>query len=168
MNSFKLYIIQSIVKILPETRLFGLKRFLYRFAGVNIGENVRICSSVRILGNGELIIGNNTWIGHEALIISSSKIQIGANVDIAPRVYIGTGTHAIDINSSNIAGVGISKDIIIEDGCWLGVSSVILPSVILRKKCVIAAGTVLTKSFDETHFLIAGVPAKKIKSLLNK
>ncbi len=166
MNSVILHIIKIITFALPETRFFNFKCFLYKLAGVKIGKNVRICSSVRILGSGVLIIGDNTWIGHETTIISSSKIEIGANVDIAPRVYIGTGTHVIDVNSANIAGEGLNKDVIIEDGCWLGVASVILPGVTIRKKCVIAAGTVLNKSLNVTCFLIAGVPAKEIKSLL--
>lgn len=167
MNSVLLYFIKIITFFIPETRGFGVKRFLYRSAGVKIGKNVRICSSAKILGNGHLEIGDNTWIGPDAFIISSSKIRIGSNVDIAPKVYIGTGTHVIDLSSANVAGEGISKDVFIENGCWLGVNSLILPGVVVKEKCVVAAGSLLNKTIDKTHVVIAGIPAKEIKSLLS-
>lgn len=164
MNSTLLFIIKFILVFLPDTRCFGIKRALYRFAGVKVGKNVRICSSAKISGNGNLSIGDNTWIGHDAMIICSSNISIGSNVDIAPRVYIGTGTHVIDVISENIAGKGNNKDVVIEDGCWLGVQSVILPGVTVKSKNVVAAGAVVTKTF-EPLVMLAGVPATIIKDL---
>lgn len=129
-----------------------------------MGNNVRICSSAKILGNGCLTIGDNTWIGHETLIICSSTVIIGSNVDIAPRVFIGTGTHEIDINTAGIAGQGVSKDIEIADGCWLGAGSIILPGVKVGYKSVIAAGAVVTKDIDP-YTMVGGVPARIIRTL---
>lgn len=159
-----LFIVRFIVMLFPDTRFFSFKRGLYRLAGAELGKNVRICSSARIIGNGNLSIGENTWIGHESMIVCSSNVTIGANVDIAPRVYIGTGTHEIDLRTPGIAGKGISKDIKIGDGCWLCVNSSILPNVEIGEKSVVAAGAVVTKNF-ESYTLLAGVPAKVIKSL---
>lgn len=150
--------------LLPETRCFALKRWLWRRAGVRIGCNVRICSSTKILGAGELSIGDNTWVGNQCIIISSSRITIGANVDIAPKVYIGTGTHTIDPQSEHIASTGISRDVIIGDGCWLCVNSIILPGAELAAKTVVGAGAVVGSVFNEGSILVAGIPAKKIKS----
>lgn len=164
MNPALLFIFGLIINLLPDTRFFGFKRLLYRTAGATIGKNVRICSSVKISGNGKLIVGDGTWIGHETLIISSSSIMIGCNVDIAPRVYLGTGTHEINLKSPGIAGEGISRSIIIGDGCWLGVGSTILPGTELGDKCIVAAGAVLTKNFP-SYKMVAGVPAKIIKDL---
>lgn len=149
---------------LPETRFFALKCWLLKRAGVKIGKNVRICSSAKILGNGKLAVGDNTWIGHECLIICSSNIKIGSNVDIAPRVYIGTGTHIVDVNSKNVAGAGISKDVVVGDGCWIGVNSIILPGVSIEEKVIVAAGSVVTKDILTLN-LVGGVPAKPIKKI---
>lgn len=158
-----LYLFSFIICILPDTRCFGLKRILYRLAGAQIAKNVRICSSAKIIGNGNLSIGENTWIGHQVLIISTSIIQIGSNVDIAPRVYIGTGTHEIDIQTPGIAGKGLSKDILIDEGCWLCAGSYILPGSIIGKKSIVGAGAVVNGTF-ESFSLIAGFPAKIVKS----
>lgn len=164
MNTVILYIYNCITIVLPETKCFGFKNSVLRLARVTIGKNVRICSSTKILGNGTLSIGDNTWIGHQGLIISSSNISIGSNIDIAPRVYIGTGTHLIDLNSENIAGLGVSKDVVIRDGSWIGVNSTLLPGTIIGKKNIIAAGSVITKS-TEDNSMYGGVPAKLIKKL---
>ena len=51
------------------------------------------------------------------------------------------------------------------DNCWLGANVVILPGVELGNHVVVAAGTVVTKSFLQDDILLAGVPAKVTKEL---
>ncbi len=84
------------IKIAPETRCFSIKRSLLRLVGYEIGHDVRVCSSARFLGAGHIILKEGTWIGHESMLVSTSLISVGAKVDIAPKVYIGTGTHIVD------------------------------------------------------------------------
>lgn len=72
---------------------------------------------LRIKGNCKLVIGNNTWIGHNCLIVCSANIMIGSDVDIAPMCYIGTGSHEITPYSDKIAGNGYSLPIRISNGC---------------------------------------------------
>lgn len=138
---------------------------MLRLAGAKVGENVKLSSSLKIYGAGDLSIGNNTWIGYQTFIVCSSRVDIGSNVDIAPRVYIGTGTHTINVDTAHVASSDISKDVKIEDGCWLCVNSVILPGVIIGKKSVVAAGAVVSRSFEDGKILIAGVPAIRKKNL---
>lgn len=159
-----LYLIKFIICFLPESRCFKIKRILYRIAGVTIGKNVRICTSVSIYGNGKLIIGDNTWIGHQTCIICSSEVVLGCNVDIGPRVYIGTGSHQIDGIGEHSAGEGYNGNIYIDDGVWLGANVTILPNVVLGKKCIVAAGAVVTKCFVP-FTLLGGIPAKEIKNI---
>ena len=79
---------------MPATRFFKVKRGLLRWAGATIGSNVRIVSSAKFYLTGQLIIGDNTWIGHEVLVVGGdAPVCIGKNVDIAPRVNIITGGH---------------------------------------------------------------------------
>ncbi|MGM0945460.1 MAG: acyltransferase [Bacteroidota bacterium] len=164
MSSFKLYLIRLLLLFIPETRGFGLKRTLYRWAGVKVGKQVRICSSAFIAGAGELRIGKNTWIGHQAMIISTSLVEIGMNVDIAPKVLISTGSHEIDLQGERIAGKGTSEPIYIGDGSWLGAGSIILPGSQIGEKAIVAAGAVVKRKVD-TLTLVGGVPSKIIKKL---
>lgn len=164
MNSLKLYLFGCLIHHLPETRAFGFKRKLYRWTGVEIGDNVRICSSVKIIGAGSLEIGDNTWIGPETFISASSSIKIGSNCDIAPRVFIGDGTHELTPNRDRVADIETCHPIIIGDGCWICADATIIAGVEIGKKCVVAAGAVVTKSFEDLT-MIGGVPAKVIKNI---
>lgn len=160
------YLNKFILFFIPETRGFALKRFLYRLQGYEIGENTRICSSARLFGSGSIVIGNNVWIGPEVMIISSSKIMIEDNVDIAPRVFIGTGTHTMGDIPERMAGTGISKDIKVKNGAWLGSNVTIQPGVVVAEMSVVNSGAVVTKDFP-SYSMVAGIPAKVIKDLRN-
>jgi len=149
---------------LPETRLFGFKAYLLQLAGARLGSNVRVCSSVSILGRGHLVVGDDTWIGHQVMICASSRVTIGKGVDIGPRVYIGTGTHEIDFYGAHSAGLGINHDVVIADGVWLGVGCIVLPGVTIGEKSVIAAGAVVTEDVLP-RVMVGGVPGRVIGSL---
>ena len=164
MRSSILYLAGIFMRLLPETRLFGLKRCLLRLAGARLGNNVRVCSSAAILGVGRLEVGDDTWIGHQVLICVGSNVTIGKNVDIGPRVYIGTGTHEIDRQGQRSAGAGANRDVVIEDGAWLGGGCIVLPGVTVGGKSVIAAGAVVTEDVP-SGVLAAGVPARIIKTI---
>lgn len=165
MNSIITHFNNLLLPLLPETRCFGLKRAMWRLAGAKVGRGVRISSSVKIVCNGLLEIGEGTWLGSQVLLAPASKIVIGKNCDIAPRVYIGNGTHEISPDADRVAGKDVALDVSIGDGCWLCANSSILSGVTMGNKCVVAAGAVVTKSFKEDKVLIAGVPAEIKKKL---
>lgn len=164
MNSILLSLTNRVVHLLPATRCFALKSFLFRLCGAKIGKNVRICSSVRILGDSSLEIADNVWIGHDTIIIASAPVTIGAFVNIAPRCYIGTGTHEIDLRGNSIAGKGLSLPIRIKEGAWLCTHTIVVAGATIGKKSVTAAGAVVLDSIPDGE-MWGGVPAKRIKSL---
>lgn len=160
MNSLKLYLVGHLIHLLPETRLFSLKNTLLRWAGVSIGNNVRICSSIYIIGNGKLSIGDNTWIGPNCFISSSSKIVIGNNCDIAPCCRLMTGSHEIDLEGGRIAGKGYNADIIVGDSTWVCTGSTILGGSTIGKYSLIAAGSITKGSYTDKK-LLKGILAKE-------
>lgn len=165
MKSGKLYVCMLLFRLFPETRFFGLKASLLRWAGAAVGRGVRICSSVTILGPGRLEIGDDTWVGPQVLIVSGSCVRIGRCVDIAPKVFIGTGTHQPDAEGKHSAGSGINRDVVIGDGVWLGVCSTILPGISIGHKAVVAAGAVVTRDVPEMK-VVGGIPAEILKDLV--
>jgi len=88
------------------------------------------------------------------------KIYIGDYTQIAPGVGIISSNH--DLYNSTIQVTG---KVVIGKYCWLGMNSIILPDVELGDFTVVAAGSVVTKSFPEGHCVIGGVPARVIKQL---
>ncbi len=88
-------------------------------------------------------------------------IKIGKNVWIGPKVSIISMNHDVTNYHHFINDPAIT----IGDNCWLGAHCLILPGVRLGNHIVVAAGTVVTKSFEEDNLLLAGVPARIIKKL---
>ena len=167
MKSWKIYIYNMIARLLPETRCFSLKSAMLRWCGAKIGSNVRINSSAHILGIGNLEIGNDVWIGNDCIIMpmSPATLKIGNCVDIAPGVYISTGTHEINHgHDGHSAGIGMNMDIIICDGAWLGACSVVLPNVTIGERAVIGAGALVNRNIP-SHSVAVGIPAKPIRNL---
>lgn len=156
------YLVNLFLFFLPSSRCFGFKRFLLSLAGATIGKNVKVMR-IRVSGV-KLIVGNNTFIGDDTLIIGgNSTIKIGQNCDISSRVNIISGSHEIG-NIERAAGKGYSRDIIIEDGVWVGFGVTILNGVTIGKGSIVAAGSVVTRTFP-TGVLIAGVPAEIKRTL---
>lgn len=166
MRPSRLYVYKLVVSILPETRFFKLKAALLRWCGATVGRNVRINSTAIIQGCGGLEIGNNVWIGPRVHIMSGkgSVVSIGDCVDIAPHVYIGTGSHEIAIDGCRAAGRGFNKSIAINSGVWLCARVVVLPGVCIGNMAVVAAGAVVTCDV-QGHAVSGGVPCRKIRQL---
>lgn len=88
-------------------------------------------------------------------------IYIGKGSYIAPNVGIITANHKLDNLDEHVDG----KDVIIGTKCWIGMNSVILPGVELGDNTIVAAGSVVTKSFPQGKVVVAGVPAQIIKEI---
>ena len=91
------HIINTFLWFLPPTRLFLLRNFLLKIAGIKLGRNIRLCGRSWIYGRGDLLISNDTWISPGAIILTneSATIKIGARCDIGPSVEFITGGHDI-------------------------------------------------------------------------
>ena len=88
-------------------------------------------------------------------------IQIGNYTQIASNVGIQSANH----NLFDLRKYVDAEPIIIGDYCWIGMNTIILPEVELGDFTIVGAGSVVTKSFQEGYCVIAGNPAKKIRTL---
>ena len=152
-----------MVKLLPASRCYGLKARMLRWCGAKVGKNVQMFSP-KIMGDFELELGDNVWIGHEALIFGAagSKITVETNAKIASRAIVVTGSHEYSIKYDNIAGPGRAEDIRICSGAMVGTATIILPGKTIGAKSHVAAGAVVTKDVPPM-VRVAGVPARVIK-----
>lgn len=173
---------------------FGRKVQLFNKRNIYFGNNVVLGDFVKLsgLGEGKLQLGNNVNIGSFSQVIISSSfnnigkyIEIGDNVGIGEYAYIGGGG-GTKIGANTIVGQYLSihpenhnylnsemlireqgvsrKGIDIGENCWIGSKVTVLDGVKIGNNSVIAAGSVVTKSFP-SNSMIGGVPAKLIKSI---
>ena len=128
----------------------------------SIGKNSTI-ESFACINNavGPVIIGDESRIGLSNTIIG--PVKIGSNTNLAQNIVISGLNHgyeAIDIPPKDQPCT--TSKITIGDGCWIGANATITAGVTLGKHTIVAAGSVVTKSFPG-HCVIAGSPARIIK-----
>lgn len=166
-NSRKMYFLNLIFKFLPPTRVWKFKIRCLRWAGVVIGDDVEYVSSAKIQGQMNLSIGNNCFIGHEALIFGAagSSITLEDYAKVGSRSIVVTGYHRYSPDGDCIAKDGIYKDVVIKRGAVVSTNCIILPGITIGEMAHVAAGSVVTKDVPP-YTRVAGNPARPIRNLL--
>lgn len=147
-------------------------------------DTILACSITFESSNGEVVIGNKTFIGASNLICRS-KIEIEDKVFIAWGVYLyDHDSHSInyierekDIDqqlSDYRNGVNFikgknwdvvnSKPIKICSNVWVGMNCIILKGVTIGEGAIVGAGSVVTKDVP-AWTIVGGNPAKVIKQI---
>lgn len=150
-----------------------------------IGQNIIFEDNVRILGPGDIILGDNVYVGHNTVLqsyhqnklIIGSNVWIGANcfinaaggikiesdVGIGPAVKIITAVHDLKLDDLGpIIDLPLKyAPVKIGQGCDIGIGATIMPGVTVAQGTQVGAGAVVTKNTTR-YSIVAGVPAKKI------
>ena len=112
---------------------------------------------------GDVVIGDHTRIGLHCTVIG--PVTIGSHVNLAQGITVTALNHNFEDAGLRIDEQGVStKAVTIGDDVWIGTNAVILPGVTIGRHVVVAAGAVVTKDVPD-HSLVAGVPAKVVKSI---
>ena len=111
------------------------------YVGVNTNAGTR--PGCYIQGIGGVYIGNYVNFAHNIGIISANHDENDQTKHVKKAVHIG-------------------------DYTWIGQGAVILPGVTLGPRTIVGANAVVTKSFPDGFCVIAGNPAKLIKTLDSK
>ena len=132
--------------------------------GADIKPTTNIDFSVKVVSAKKMKILDNCFIGKDCYLDCSGGVEIGKNSIIAPSVFVASRNHVFDDANLPTKEQGyVYKMTIIGEDCWIGFGAKIMPGVTLGKGCVVGAGSVVTKSFDDFD-VVAGNPAKRISS----
>lgn len=91
----------------------------------------------------------------------NGRVILGKGCYIAPGTGFITANHDPADADAHLPG----RDIVLGEGCWIGMNAVILPGVVLGPHTSVGAGSVVTKSFPEGYCIILGSPARKIREV---
>jgi maltose O-acetyltransferase len=142
-----------------------IRNILLRMSGLRIHPSAMIREGVYI-GSRKIKMEKGVYVNIGCFLDGSAAIILREKARIGPHVRILTGTHTY-ANSviRRCAGcIDINREVIVERGCWVGMGTTILPGVVIKEGCVIAANATVTKS-TSANGLYAGTPAKRIKDL---
>ncbi|WP_158090252.1 acyltransferase [Kiloniella majae] len=129
----------AYISIMPPS----LSAFIHKKRGVKIDDykSVYIAANVLIDTNfpEEITIGNDVYITRGAKIIAHTSYTPPVQRIVKREYTLGK--------------------VIIEDGAYIGVNAVVLPSVCIGKCVIIGAGAVVTKDVP-AYAIAVGVPAR--------
>ncbi|MFB3764137.1 MAG: DapH/DapD/GlmU-related protein [Methanotrichaceae archaeon] len=132
---------------------------------IHIGNNVYIGHNAMLHGyhRNDIFIGDHTWVGQGCFFHGAGGIRIGNAVGIGPMVKILTSVHREEKLSKPIIFCDLEFDkVVIEDGCDIGLGSIILPGVEIGEGSIVGAGSVVTDDIPP-YSVFAGNPAKLLR-----
>lgn len=169
---FFLVLYYSIAQYLPDSyipflgtlsnwiRIFCIKHFVKKAGKI---DTINRCV---YLGNGrDVELGDHCTLGANCSIPNDTIV--GNYSMISRQVYILHGNHRYESPNIPIKLQGSHSNLrtIIEDDVWIGMRSFLTPGRHVKKGTIVAAGSVLTKDFEE-YSIVGGNPAKLIKKRL--
>ena len=128
-----------------------------------IGDDFSIWSTHRqtlVCGWGKIRIGDRVFLNSGSIVFSAVSVTIEDDVALANEAYV------MDSDSHGVEGRPVREEpVVIGRGSWVGARAIILPGVTIGPRCVIAAGSVVSRDVPgET--LVGGNPAKEIRKLV--
>lgn len=137
----------------------GLKVFWLKAFGAKIGIGVVIKPNVNIKYPWKLYVGNYCWVGEEVWIDNLADVKIGNHVCISQGAMLLCGNHNYKKTSFDL----IVKEIILEEGTWIGAQSVVCPGVTCASHSILSVNSVATKNM-EAYTIYQGNPAKSVRT----
>ena len=158
-----------MLKISPGARISTMADIEDSVRGsvIDIEEGVTIDSFVKIKpagGTGDVLIGAGTTINSGVAIYSGNGVSIGKRCAIAANCTFAPVNHEYNSTDKPITEQGFRPSrggVIVEDDVWIGANAVLLDGTILRKGCIVGAGTVV-RSEIPANAICVGIPARVI------
>lgn len=130
-------------------------QFVVVLSGAKIGAECNICAHVLI--ENDVVIGNRVTV--------KSGVQLWDGLRVGDDVFIGpNATFTNDLFPRSKQYTGKFLETTIENGASIGAGAVILPGLTIGARCLVAAGSVVTKNVAQKS-LVRGNPAKHVRFL---
>jgi acetyltransferase-like isoleucine patch superfamily enzyme len=147
--------------------VFEAGALVFHPENVHIGADVYIGHYAILKGyyRNTLVVGDGAWIGQHCFLHAAGGLRIGRQVGVGPGARIITSQHALPADRSQpvMAGPLRMAQVVLEDGCDVGVGAIILPGVTVGAGAQIGAGAVVTRDVPPGA-ISAGVPARVLRT----
>ena len=128
-----------------------------------IPQSTTICPPFHCDHGTGIILGENVFMNYDCIMLDGGYIRIRKHTLVGPHCQFYTPQHPMDYVERR-EEKETAYPITIGEDCWLGGNVVVCPGVTIGNRCIIAAGSVVTKDIPDDS-LAAGVPAVVKRSL---
>lgn len=135
-----------------------------RGSRIVVGADSQIDSFVKIKptgGSGDVVIGDRSYLNSGCVLYSGNGITIGNDVLIAANCTLAPVNHAFLDRNRLIHEQGFATSrggLVIEDDVWIGANCVLLDGAVLRRGCVVGAGSLVLGEMP-AYSVCRGIPA---------
>ena len=126
---------------------------------ISIGK-FTILNGTTLVCKKNIIIGNHCMLAWGSVLTDSWIDGSIFPVEVRQAILKQTAANAL----RNYPFFGEAAPIVLEDNCWVGFDSVILPGVRLGRGCVVGCKTIVDKDVPP-YAVITGCPAKIVRYL---
>lgn len=159
-----------MIDIHPTARVSPLADLEASVRGTRIVVGARsvIDSFVKIKpagGSGDVLLGEQVVLNSGCVLYSGHGIRIGNQVAVAANCTFAPVNHAYADPTRPIMEQGFAPSrggIVVEDDCWIGANCVLLDGAIVRRGCVVAAGSVVRGELAPFG-VYGGQPLRRLK-----
>lgn len=114
--------------------------------------------------NNRFEVGECTDVGDVAVALHGNVCKIGKHCMFSSGIEIWTDGHSvIDFETKEVLNLPRTP-VLIGDHCWIGRKVTFTKNAQVPNDCIVGIGSVVTKPFAEEHCVIAGNPARQVKS----
>lgn len=146
-------------------------------ASLEIGAGCYLGRYVELGAGGDILIGDQTSIQDRSVLVGD--VRVGRYCVLSLNVLLTSGRHyfdewpsilirdqdkrvAFDLELQTVH----SQPIVVEEDCWLGMNSVIMPGVTVGRGSVVGSNAVVTSNLPP-YSVALGVPARIIRRRFN-
>ena len=158
---------------IPSTDGAARRALLERLLG-GVGDGVWIEPPFFCDYGAQIVIGANTFINTNCVMLDSAAIRLGANVLLGPGVQLLTATHPVraadrlppdwDPASGQARYRTRAAPIVIGDNVWVGAGALVMPGVTIGADTTIGAGSLVTRDVPR-GVLAFGQPCRAVREL---
>lgn len=162
--------------VIKLNKILGLGKLVIELpnvegSSIQIGRNNHIGRTLTLVAHntpkkkskgGIFIDSNNIFNGHCTIVAPTDEnkmVKIGScNLFATDINIIGAQDHLVfDINTKRV--LNVEGNLEIGDKIWIGKCVTILSKAKIPSNSVVAMNSIVTKKFDKTNILLAGIPA---------
>ncbi len=136
-------------------------------AELRIGRNfkMRDGAKIRVRKGAVCIIGNNSSVNSNNMIVCHERIEIGDDVQLSPNVQIYDHDHDFSPEGGVKAGKYKTAPVKIGNNVWIGANVVILRGTEIGDNSVVGAGCVVKGTIPENSVVVQkrGEEIRKLK-----
>lgn len=137
---------------------------------IYIGKNCQMESmAINIRRKGTLCFIDDELVCMEARL----NLHDSSNIYIGKRCLFSKDIHMYSTDFHTIFEVGtrrilnMPRPIVIADDVWIGFRTIVLKGAFVPDNCVVGAGSVIAREYDEENCVICGSPGRVVRRNVN-